>query len=92
MGVQVATGNLVICRMFSKVWDQLSRPPGTPKATWKLNHLKVVQGLPLRREQVWLSSRALIKKGQSKSPSLFENCLGNGGAFSLLSYSENIYS
>lgn len=63
MGVQVVTGNLVICRMFSKVWDQLSCHPGTPKAKWKLNHLKQVQGLSLRREQVLMSSRALTKKG-----------------------------
>lgn len=39
MGVQVATGNLVICRMFSKVWDQLVCHPGKPIAKWKLNHL-----------------------------------------------------
>ena len=28
MGVQVATGNLVICRMLQRVWAWLSMPPG----------------------------------------------------------------
>lgn len=84
MHVQAAMGNLVICRMFSKVWAQLSAPSRNAKSKTEAQPLKVASGALPEEEASFDVLQGFSKSGVAvKIPStLFEKCLGDRGLLS----------